>query len=84
MEAPGAKEKEEGNEASKEGEKEEEEIGRGVCKKKRCERHKAWLKLQQQDNLFEKDQARQEMKKLDAEEKGVRERAMIRWLEGLT
>ena len=84
LEAPRAKEKEEGNEASKEGEKEEGEIGRGVCKKKRCERHKAWLKLQQQDNLFEKDQARQEMKKLDAEEKGVRERAMIRCLEGLT
>lgn len=63
-------------------EKEEEEIGRGVCKKKRCERHKAWLKLQQQDNLFEKDQARQEMKKLEAEERGLRDRAMIRCLEG--
>ncbi|CAF9941070.1 MAG: hypothetical protein ALECFALPRED_008981 [Alectoria fallacina] len=82
--APTPKEKEDGNnEISKDAEKEvEEEIGRGVCKKKRCERHKAWFKLQQQDNLFEKDQARQEMKKLDVEERGVRDRAMIRCLEG--
>ena len=83
LEAPLPKEKEEGNEASKDGEKEEEEVGRGVCKRKRCERHKAWLKLQQQDNLFEKDQARQEMRKLEAEERGLRDRAMIRCLEGL-
>ena len=69
-----------GGEKEKEKEKEDEEVGRGVCKKKRCERHKAWLKLQQQDNLFEKDQARQEMKKLEAEERGVRDRAMIRCL----
>ena len=83
LEAPIPKEKEEGNEASKDAEKEEEEVGRGVCKKKRCERHKAWLKLQQQDNLFEKDQARQEMRKLEAEERGLRDRAMIRCLEDL-
>ena len=83
LEAPTHKERENGNEATKDAEmEEEEEIGRGVCKKKRCERHKAWLKLQQQDNLFEKDQARQEMRKLEAEEKGVRDRAMIRCLEG--
>ena len=71
-------------ENEKDKEKEEEEVGRGVCKKKRCERHKAWLKLQQQDNLFEKDQARQEMRKLEAEERGVRDRAMVRCLEGLS
>ena len=62
-------------------EDEEEEIGRGVCKRKRCERHRQWLKLQQQDNLFEKDQARQEMKRLEAEEKGLINRATIRSLE---
>ena len=83
LEAPVPKEKEEGSESIKDAEKEEEEVGRGVCKKKRCERHKAWLKLQQQDNLFEKDQARQEMRKLEAEERGLRDRAMIRCLEGL-
>lgn len=60
---------------------EDEEIGKGVCKKKRCERHRQWLKLQQQDNLFEKDQARQEMKRLEAEEKGLKNRATIRSLE---
>lgn len=62
-------------------EAEREEIGRGVCRKKRCERHKAWFKLQQQDVLFETHQARLAMKKLEAEEKGVKDRAMIRSLE---
>lgn len=62
-------------------EDEEEELGKGVCKKKRCERHRAWLKLAQQENLFEKDQARQEMKRLEGEEKGVKDRALIRSLE---
>lgn len=82
LEAPTLKETEDVTDAPKDVEKEEEEIGRGVCKKKRCERHRSWLKLQQQDNLFEKNQARQEMKKLEAEEKGLRDRAMIRCLEG--
>ncbi|MCJ1398173.1 hypothetical protein MMC11_001370 [Xylographa trunciseda] len=59
-----------------------EEIGRGVCQKKRCERHKQWFKLQQQEIAFEKDECRQEMRKLESEEKGVGERAMIRHLEG--
>ena len=59
----------------------EEETGKGVCKKKRCERHKAWLKLMQQEILFEIHQARQAMKKLEAEEKAIRDRAMIRHLE---
>ena len=58
------------------------EIGKGVCQKKRCERHKQWFKLQQQEIAFEKDECRQEMRKLESEEKGVGERAMIRHLEG--
>lgn len=58
-----------------------EEIGKGVCKRKRCERHKAWLKLMQQDILFETHQARLAMKKLEVEEKGVKDRARIRTLE---
>ena len=66
---------------NKEGDKEESESGLGVCKKKRCERHRAWFKQQQQDNAMEKDQVRQELKKLDEEEKGVKDRAMIRNLE---
>ena len=52
-----------------------------MCQKKRCERHKQWVKLQQQDIAFEKEECRQEMRKLEAEEKGVGERAMIRHLE---
>ncbi len=83
LEAPLPKETQDGMEPAKDAEKEDEEIGRGVCKRKRCERHKAWLKLQQQENLFEKDQARQEMRKLEAEERGVKDRAMMRCLEGV-
>lgn len=30
-----------------------ESIAQGICLKKRCERHKQWLKVMQQDNLFE-------------------------------
>ncbi|KAL8728745.1 MAG: hypothetical protein Q9181_005246 [Wetmoreana brouardii] len=58
-----------------------ENVGKGVCQKKRCERHRAWFKLQQQDIALAKDEVRQGMRKLDEEEKGVRDRAMIRWLE---
>ena len=61
---------------------EEDEIGKGVCKKKRCERHKAWLKLMQHEIQFETHQARQATKKLETEEKDVKDRAMIRHLEG--
>lgn len=57
------------------------ETAPGVCKKKRCERHKAWLKLQQQDNAMEKNQVRQDLVKLSAKEKVVKDRAMIRFLE---
>ncbi|KAL8728880.1 MAG: hypothetical protein Q9166_005120 [cf. Caloplaca sp. 2 TL-2023] len=57
------------------------EIGKGVCQKKRCERHKAWYKLQQQEIAFAKDEVRQGMRKLEEEENGVRDRAKIRWLE---
>lgn len=70
-----------GTKGTEDTQAEEEEIGKGVCRKKRCERHKAWFKLQQQDVLFETHQARQAMKKLEAEEKGVKDRAMIRSLE---
>ena len=57
------------------------EVGLGVCKKKRCERHRTWFKVQQADLAMEKDDVRQGLRKLDEEEKGVKERAMIRSLE---
>ena len=57
-------------------------VGKGVCLKKRCERHKTWWKLQQQDVAFEKEEVRQEGRKMESEERGVRERAVLRTLEG--
>lgn len=63
-------------------EDEGEELSRGVCQKRRCERHKTWWKLQQQDVAFERDEVRQALDRLEAEEKGVRKRALIRGLEG--
>lgn len=57
------------------------EIGRGVCQKRHCVRHKTWWKLQQQDMALEKEEVRLGMRKLEEDEKGVRDRAMIRCLE---
>ena len=57
------------------------EIGKGVCLKKRCERHKTWWKLQQQDVAFEKQEVRQEGRTMESEERGVRESAVLRILE---
>ncbi|KAI4177150.1 MAG: hypothetical protein LQ343_000632 [Gyalolechia ehrenbergii] len=59
-----------------------EELGKGMCRKKKCERHRYWYKIQQQEIAFAKDEVRQGMRKLDEEEKEVRDRARIRWLEG--
>ena len=61
---------------------EEAEIGPGVCKKKRCERHRAWLKGQHQDNALEKENIRNAMWKLEADAKDIKDRAMILSLEG--
>ncbi|MCJ1274282.1 hypothetical protein MMC21_002077 [Puttea exsequens] len=75
-----------GQPTNENGEKKSEEqekaegIGKGVCQNNRCGRHKAWLKLTQQEGFFEKDQARQEMKRLEADEKEIRDRALIRYL----
>lgn len=60
----------------------DEEIGKGVCQKPKCHRHSAWFKLQGQESAFEKEDVRQGMRRLEAEEKEVRDRARIRWLEG--
>ncbi|KAL9028140.1 MAG: hypothetical protein Q9196_003449 [Gyalolechia fulgens] len=59
-----------------------QELGKGMCRKKKCERHRYWYKIQQQEIAFAKDEVRQGMRKLDEEEKEVRDRARIRWLEG--
>ena len=58
------------------------EVGRGACQKKRCERHKQWFKLQLQEVAFEREECRQRLRSLEKEERGVKERAMLRSLDG--
>lgn len=57
------------------------EAASGVCTKKRCERHKQWLKIQQQELAFEKDVLRQDMRALDHDEKELRQGAVVRTVE---
>ncbi|PLB52799.1 putative PHD transcription factor [Aspergillus steynii IBT 23096] len=55
---------------------------RGVCTKKRCERHKQWLKIQQQEILFEENTLTQDLKRCETEAQNVVERAVLRmWAE---
>ena len=55
---------------------------RGVCTKKRCERHKQWVKVQQQDILFEEETAEQDLAKCEEEARSVVERGGMRqWVE---
>jgi COMPASS component SPP1 len=57
-------------------------LTRGICIKKRCERHKQWVKVQQQDIVFEENAAEQDLKKLEQEARSVAERAVLRkWAE---
>jgi COMPASS component SPP1 len=67
------------------GEAEESSITvltQGVCTKKRCERHKQWIKVQQQDILFEEETAAQDLAKCEEEAKSVVERGVMRkWAE---
>ncbi len=52
-----------------------------MCTRKRCERHKQWQKLAVQDVRFEEADVVGEIRRLEAEEKDIRERAMVRWRE---
>ncbi|KAE8355195.1 hypothetical protein BDV28DRAFT_55879 [Aspergillus coremiiformis] len=57
-------------------------LTRGVCTKKRCERHKQWVKVQQQEILFEEDTVSQDLSKCEKEAQNVVERAVLRmWAE---
>lgn len=59
-----------------------ENLARGVCIKKRCERHKQWLKVHQDDILFEQNTAKQDVGKCEEEAQTVVERAVLRvWAE---
>ncbi|KAJ5326902.1 uncharacterized protein N7506_010004 [Penicillium brevicompactum] len=54
----------------------------GVCTKKRCERHKQWVKVQQQDILFEEETAEQDLAKCEEKARSVVERGVMRqWAE---
>lgn len=50
----------------------------GVCTKKRCERHKQWVKVQQQDILFEEETAAQDLATCEEEARSVVERGVMR------
>jgi COMPASS component SPP1 len=57
-------------------------LTRGICIKKRCERHKQWVKVQQQDIVFEENAAEQDLRKSEQEARSVAERAVLRkWAE---
>lgn len=57
-------------------------LTRGICIKKRCERHKQWMKVQQQDISFEEETAAQDLLKNEQEARAVAERAVLRrWAE---
>lgn len=59
-----------------------ETLARGVCIKKRCERHKQWLKVHQDDILFEQNTAKQDVGRCEEEAQTVVERAVLRvWAE---
>ncbi|GES58588.1 putative PHD transcription factor [Aspergillus terreus] len=57
-------------------------VTRGVCTKKRCERHKQWVKVQQQELLFEQDTLKEDLVQCEKEAQNVVERAVLRmWAE---
>ncbi|KAJ5750310.1 hypothetical protein N7533_007338 [Penicillium manginii] len=65
-----------------EGEDELASLARGVCTKKRCERHKQWVKVQQQDISFEETTADEDLAKYEEEARNVAESAVLRrWAE---
>lgn len=56
----------------------------GLCRKKRCEQHKQWAKHEQNENNLARNQIMAQQRKLDSEESGIKERAMLRQLEAAT
>lgn len=57
-------------------------LTRGVCLKKRCERHKQWVKVQQQDVAFEERTLESGLAECEKEAREVVERAVLRmWAE---
>ena len=50
----------------------------GVCIKSRCQRHRTWQKAQLAEIRFEQDLVRRKMERLERDEMGIRERAVLR------
>lgn len=55
-----------------------ERISRGVCTRKRCERHKQWHRVQQQDLQYEEAIAKQDLAKCEKETKDLIGRVVMR------
>lgn len=54
------------------------EFSRGVCIKKRCDRHKQWVKIVQQDIQFEEAMLKNEFEACEKEAKAIVEGAILR------
>ncbi|KAI9750063.1 MAG: hypothetical protein M4579_006615 [Chaenotheca gracillima] len=57
---------------------EESDLSRGVCPKKRCERHKQWWTLQLQDLRFEDTKVTEDLERLSRDEQDLKDRAKLR------
>ncbi|WEW55246.1 COMPASS (complex proteins associated with Set1p) component [Emydomyces testavorans] len=55
-----------------------ESIAQGVCIKKRCEQHRQWAKVQQQDILFEQSVVRDQLARCEKSATGVIEGVVLR------
>lgn len=58
-----------------------DELGKGMCMRKRCKQHDGWSRLHSLDFTCNKTDISREISRLVSEEQGIRERAMIRYLE---
>ena len=58
-----------------------DEVGKGMCMKKRCKQHDGWSRLHSLEFTYNKSDISREISRLVNEEQGIRERAMIRYLE---
>ncbi|GAM39233.1 hypothetical protein TCE0_034r10606 [Talaromyces pinophilus] len=54
------------------------EFSRGVCMKKRCDRHKQWVKIVQQDIAFEEAMLKNEFEACEKEANAIAEGAVLR------
>lgn len=57
------------------------EPGKGICMRKRCKQHDGWSRLHSLDFTYSKSDISREISQLVSEEQGIRERAVIRYLE---